>query len=404
MLPEALSNGLCSLRPRVPRLTMSAFLDIDAAGEVRKRSFARTVIESRRRMTYSEVRRLLEEPRADDEAQYGEVLPMLRRAAALREKLYDRRLAAGSLDLDLPEVLLRLDDRGEVESIDPAERHVAHRLIEELMIAANRAVAAELDAHERPALHRLHAPPELDTLEELRTSLAAIGITLPVTREALHPEAFQAVLRVAHGRPHEALVSTLLLRAMQRAVYSAAEGGHFALSLRHYTHFTSPIRRYPDLLVHRQLKRLLAGREPSPGIDRELPAIAASCSTTERRAESAERELRKWKKVRFLADRLGETFTGTITGVQPFGLFVQIDAYLVDGLVPIRNLSDDYYHFEPDRLRLVGDRGGRVGRLGAGRETVRGDADEAKRNLDFEVAGMPPPPERPANRRRRSVY
>jgi ribonuclease R len=355
-------------------------------------------------MTYTEVHRLLEAPHEGDEAGYGPILPMLRRADALRALLYERRLAAGSLDLDLPDVRLELDERGRVTAIEPAERNVAHRLIEELMIAANRAVAAELDANEKPALHRLHAPPGLDTMEELRAALAAIGLTFPASREALDPQAFQSVLAAAHGRPHEALVSNLVLRSMQRAVYSPVEGGHFALSLRHYTHFTSPIRRYPDLLVHRQLKRHLAGEEPSPGLAERLPAIAAECSRTERRAESAERELAKWKKVRFLEDRVGETFAATITGVQPFGFFAQLDEILVDGLVAIRSLTDDYYHFEPDRMRLIGESDGRIFRLGDTLDVVLVKADEATRNLDFEIPDMPPPRRSGSARRPGSVY
>ncbi len=404
MIPEALSNGLCSLRPEVPRLAVSALLDIDATGEVRRRRFATSVIRSARRMTYGEVRRLLEEPRPADEETYGAILPMLRRAENLRQLLYRRRLEAGSLDLDLPEVRLELDKAGRLTGVAPAERTVAHRLIEELMIAANRAVAAELDANERPALHRLHAPPDLEVLEELRASLSAIGMAFPSSREGLAPKALQKVLRQAHDGPHEALVSSLVLRSMQRAVYSPVEGGHFALSLRHYTHFTSPIRRYPDLLVHRELKRHLEGKGPDGDLAARLPVIATECSRTERRAESAERELRKWKKVRFLEDRIGESFAATITGVQPFGLFAQLDEFLVDGLIPIRSLSDDYYHFEPENLRLVGERSGRVFRLGDTLDVVLVRVEETSRSLDFEIPGMPPPSRRTTERRRRSVY
>ena len=227
---------------------------------------------------------------------------------------------------------------------------------------------------------------------------------LALCRGGADPESFQAVLRAAAGGPHEALVASLVLRSMQRAVYSPVEGGHFALSLRHYTHFTSPIRRYPDLLVHRQLKRLLAGQPSAEDLSARLPTIANHSSQTERRAESAERELTKWKKVRFLEDRVGEVFRGTITGVQPFGLFVQLNDYLVDGLVPIRTLSDDYYHFEPDRMRLVGESDGRIFRLGDEIEVILVAANQEARNLDLEVPGMPPPPARASGRRRRSVY
>jgi ribonuclease R len=205
MLPEALSNGLCSLRPDVPRLTVSAFLDVDSSGQVGRRRFATSVIQSRRRLTYGEVYRVLEEPRDSDQEEYGEVLALLRRANDLREALYRRRIADGSLDLDLPEVNLILDDAGEVTAIEPAERNVAHRLIEELMIAANSAVAAEVDSNEVPAMHRVHPPPDLDTLEELRTALAAIGLKFEVTREALHPSVLQRLLSHPFHLSHSAL-------------------------------------------------------------------------------------------------------------------------------------------------------------------------------------------------------
>ncbi|MDX1645277.1 MAG: VacB/RNase II family 3'-5' exoribonuclease, partial [Thermoanaerobaculia bacterium] len=296
MLPEVLSNGLCSLRPDVPRLTVSVFLDIDRDGEVVKRRFAKSWIKSHRRMTYREVARLLEEPQPGDEEEYGDVLAMLGRAQKLMRKLLDRRLAAGSLDFDLPEVDLQLDARGRVVEIHPAERTVAHRIIEEFMITANRAAARELDSHEMPALHRVHPPPDESTLEETKAALAAIGYTLASYQGGVNPEIFQRVLSQAHGGDRESLVSTLVLRAMQRAVYSAEGTGHFALSLGDYAHFTSPIRRYPDLIVHRQLKRILDGRRDDADLRRRLPAMAEHTRTTARRAESAERELVKWKK------------------------------------------------------------------------------------------------------------
>jgi len=401
MLPERLSNGLCSLRPGVPRLTLSAFLEVDRKGEIRARRFATSWIRSARRLTYEEVAGLLEGARKEDEAEYAEVLPMLRHARALRDLLFQRRLRGGSLDLDMPEVELRLDDEGGVTAIEPAKRTVAHRMIEEFMIAANEAVATELSKYEVAAVHRVHDPPGGQAYEELRSALAAVGYTLPGDLESLSPEPLQRLLGKVEGEPLQALVSGLVLRSMQRAEYRVDGGGHFALALGHYLHFTSPIRRYPDLVVHRQLKKRLADAVPdSAMLVERLGRVAAHTSRTERRAESAEREVRKWKKVRFLSDRIGELFNGTITGVQPFGLFVQLDDFLVDGLIPVRRLADDFYLFEVDRQRLVGEASGRVFRLGDAVEVVLSGVDVAARMIDFDVPGMPPPVRRRSDRPR----
>jgi ribonuclease R len=399
MLPEALSNGLCSLRPDVPRLAVTVFLDIDRQGKVVGRRFESSWIRSRRRLTYGEVTRLLREPAEGDAEEYGAVLRLLEDGEELMERLLRRRLDQGSLDLDLPEVRLRLDDVGRTVEVRPAERTVAHRMIEEFMIAANEAVATELTLSEIPAVYRVHDPPGPDSYAELRTALASIGFTLPDTMETLGPEPLQRLLAMAEGRPQQPLISGLVLRAMQRAVYRAEDAGHFALAKRHYTHFTSPIRRYPDLVVHRRLKSSLAEGDPgSSPVAGRLERIAEWASRTERRAESAERELVKWKKIRFLEGRVGELFAGRITGVQPFGLFVELDGILVDGLIPVRSLADDYYRFEEERQRLIGEVSDRVFRLGDAVEVVLAEVDAAARSLEFALPGMPRP------RRRRSGY
>lgn len=392
MLPERLSNGLCSLRPEVPRLGMSAFLELDRDGKVRRRRFARTVIRSHRRLTYDEVWRVLEESQPGDEAEYGAVLPMLRQAEELARLLHRRRVERGSLDFDLPEGDVVLDSDGTMVGVLPSQRHIAHRMIEEFMIAANEAVAQELDGHECPALYRVHDAPDPERLEELRDMLRTFGVQLPDELESLHPSALQEVLERVAERPEEALVSTLVLRSMQRAVYSPECRGHYALASRYYCHFTSPIRRYPDLLVHRQLKRVLAGtwREASERdlLAERLPAMGKRTSDTERRAERSERELIQWKKVRHLADRVGERFSGQITGVQPFGLFVQLAGYLVDGLVPVNSMDDDYYVHEPEQHRLLGERTGRRFRLGDTIDVVLTGVNERQRGL---VLALAPP-------------
>jgi ribonuclease R len=398
MLPERLSNGLCSLVPDAPRLTLSAFLDLAADGRVLARRFAETVIESARRLTYDEVRRVLEEPRPGDSAAYGAVLPRLIALRRLMEILNRARSTRGSIDFDLPEGDVVLDTDGTMVGVLPEERNVAHRIVEEMMIAANEAVAEELVTRGCPALFRVHDVPSPERLEELKDLLAPLGIALPEDLVDLHPEVLQGVLKKAAGRPDEHFLSTVVLRTLQRAFYDPECRGHYALASRYYTHFTSPIRRYPDLVVHRRLKALLAGRAEAEaaatGLVGRLPAMAVHASATEKRAEQSERDLLQWKKVRFLADRVGERFRGRITGVQPFGFFVQLDAYSVDGLVPIRTLGDDYYIYEAEAHRLVGERHGRVFQLADAVEVELTGADLRHRGLNLKLSGMPEPPAR----------
>jgi ribonuclease R len=401
MLPEGLSNGLCSLRPNVPRLTLSAFLDIDRDGRIVARRFAETVIRSARRMTYNEVRRLLGEPREGDAVEYGPVLPVLREMHVLMTILHHARLVRGSIDFDLPEGNVELGTDGTVVGVTAGERNVAHRLIEEFMIAANEAVAYELETRAVPALYRVHDAPSPDRLAELRDLLAPLGIDLRGNFDALHPTALQEVLSQAQGTPAEPFVSSVVLRTMQRAIYSPEPRGHYALATRYYAHFTSPIRRYPDLVVHRSLRALLRGGDALAerlAIADRLPAMGEHTSVTERRAEQSERDLLQWKKVRFLADRVGDTFPGRITGVQPFGLFVQLDDLFVDGLVPVRTMADDYYLYESDSHRLIGEHHHRVFRLADPIEVELTGVNLRRRGLDFKIAGMPDVPARPEGR------
>ncbi len=403
MLPERLSNGLCSLRPEVPRLTLSALLEISAGGEVVRRRFANSVIRSRRRLTYSEVRRLLEEPAPGDAAEYGEVLPMLETAHELMRVLNRNRIERGSIDFDLPQGNVILDTDGVTVGVRPADRTAAHRMIEEFMIAANEAVSAELVGHELPALHRVHDPPARDDLFELRQILKGLAIDLSGDLDNLHPSALQEVLQQVAGRPEEPFVSTLVLRSLRQALYAPESRGHYALAARYYAHFTSPIRRYPDLLVHRQLKALLAGRDAADDptlLGARVAAIGERCSFTERRAERAERIILQWKLVRLLADRLGEAFVGRVTGIQPFGIFVQLVDFYVDGLVPIRTLGDDFYVFDEAQHTLTGKEHGRVFRLGDEVRVILSEVDERRRSLNLRIEGIEEPPLRPRRRPR----
>jgi len=395
MLPERLSNGLCSLRPGVPRLVLSAFLVISPAGAVVESEFARSVLRSRRRLTYLEVTRLLDEPAPGDAGEYGEVLDLLRDAAEVMRRLHAVRLGRGSIDFDLPHGDVILDTDGYTVDVKPGQRTIAHRIIEELMIAANEAVARELEGRGEPALYRVHDRPSDDRLAELREILQSLGHDLPGDLSQLHPTALQELLGRVEGSPEEPLVASLVLRTMQRAAYDPACNGHYALATRHYTHFTSPIRRYPDLLVHRQLRSAVLGGDPRRAertlLAERLPGIALHCSRTERRAERAERTILQWKLVRLLAGRAGERFSGRVTGVQPFGLFVQLVDYFVDGLVPIRTLADDFYEYDAAAHRLVGRDRGRIFRLGDAVEVVLTGVDERRRGLDLEIVGMPEP-------------
>lgn len=391
MLPEHLSNGLCSLRPGVPRLCLSAFLTVDREGTIRRRRFAETVIRSTRRLTYGEVQRMLERPSRSDREGYGEVGELVFEARRLMRRLLQQRLERGSIDFDLPEGDVVLDSEGFTVGVQPEKRTVAHRIIEEFMIAANESVAAELSGHESPALYRIHAAPKASDLEELRMVLAGLGIRFKGNLEALHPSALQKLLARVEGRPEEPFVAFMVLRAMQRALYHPECRGHYALSSRHYLHFTSPIRRYPDLLVHRQLKRLLQAPQEEDAhqrvLSKALPAIAEHCSKTERRAEQSERVLLQWKLVRFLAGRIGETFQGRITGVQPFGFFVQLTEYFVDGLVPVRSLTDDFYRYEAESHQLVGRSTRRSFRLADEVEVVLTGVDLRRRGLELRLKG-----------------
>ncbi len=398
MLPEPISNGLCSLRPNVPRLTTSVFLDLDREGKVLHRRFAETVIRSNRRMTYTEVRRILEEPRESDLAEYGPILHALRDMHLLMSILHHGRIKRGSIDFDLPEGNVELGTDGTVVGVIPSERNVAHRIVEEFMIAANEAVAFELETQAIPALYRVHDSPSPDRLQELRELLKPLGVALKGELSTLHPGALQQVLAQVQGSAEEPFISSLVLRTMQRAVYHPECRGHYALASRYYCHFTSPIRRYPDLVVHRGLKALIRGEAQklaeSTALAARLPTMGDHTSTTERRAEQSERDLLQWKKVRFLADRVGETFKGRITGVQPFGLFVQLDTYMVDGLVPIRTMADDYYLYEAESHRLVGENNRRVFQLASPVEVQLTGVSLRHRGLDLKLVGMPEPGER----------
>lgn len=363
MLPEALSNGICSLNPRVDRLTMTAELEFDEAGVPKGKKFYESVIRSVERMTYTDVKKLILDEDPALSARYAHIVPDLKLMAVLAEKLRERRAEKGSIDFDLPEPQIIIDIEGRVEDIVKSERNIAHRLIEEFMLAANRAVAEEFSRLALPFLYRVHEEPGEDSIADFKEFLSAFGIRFSPEG----PKSFQAVLEKVEGRPEEKLVNHVLLRSMKQAVYSEENAGHFGLAFDDYTHFTSPIRRYPDLIVHRLLKLLLKkkyGAETRERMEAYLPSAAGHTSARERKAMEAEREIADLKKCQFMKDKVGEVYGGLVSGVTSFGFFVELKDWFVEGLVHVSMLTDDYYIHDDKRHALVGERTKRTFRLG----------------------------------------
>lgn len=388
MLPERVSNELCTLRAGEDRLAFTARFTVARDGGISDVDARPSVIRSRRRCTYGEAFEWLETPRDGWPPECAEFADSLELVAEAADRLGRARRGRGSLDFDLAEPQILLDPEGRTVAIEPRARNRAHRLIEELMVAANRCIATMLMEAGQPALHRVHDPPDPTRVEELATVLAEFGYVLDGDPRELRPGALQEILDRVDGRPEERLVATLVLRTMARALYSPEPRGHYALATDAYLHFTSPIRRYPDLVVHRMLLRLLREGGPVEPPEREqlekaLTLLGDACSSAEQRAEAAERMAVEWKTLLFLADQAGEVFDGTVSGVTDFGLFVQLDDYFVDGMIHISELMDDYYGFDEGRHRLVGDRTGRVWRLGDRMRVllVRVDLEEMRMEL-----------------------
>jgi len=393
MLPEALSNGICSLNPAVERLTKTVVLDFDDHGRVTHAEFHDSVIQSAARLTYTDVKRVLVERDAPARTRLGPIVPMLEAAERLCTRLQAHRRTRGSIDFDLPEAEVVLDLTGRPEAIVRAERHIGHRIIEELMLAANEAVARHLMRHKVPLLHRVHEPPDPDHVTELARFLAAFGIRLQSNPEAPLPRDFQQALDAATGRPEERLINTVLLRAMKQARYAAEPLEHFGLATAAYTHFTSPIRRYPDLVVHRLLADLLRSGRLSPEARQvwaeRLPALAEATSRRERVAMDAERTVIALRKVQFMQDKVGQEFPGFVSGVQPFGFFVELADYFVEGLVHIATLTDDAYELLSRSHLLRGRRHGSIFRIGDPVTVRVVAADPERQRIDFVLSSVP---------------
>jgi ribonuclease R len=352
MLPEKLSNGLCSLNPDVDRLCMVCDMSISATGAVRRYRFYPAVMRSRERLTYTRVAAALADPGGKDADGLGALLDPIQRLYALYKVLARARSKRGAIDFETIETRFVFDRQGRLARIDPVERNDAHRLIEECMLAANVCASALLQEKEHPALYRVHEGPTPEKLQALRDFLKGFGLQLGGGDKPRALDYAKLLESVKH-RPDVQLLQIVMLRSLQQAVYSPDNVGHFGLAYEAYTHFTSPIRRYPDLLVHRAIKAALDGGRYSPGKWTEL---GIHCSRTERRADEATREVEAWLKAYYMKDRVGEEFSGVISAVTGFGIFVALDELYVEGLVHVSELGNDYFHFDAARHELMGER------------------------------------------------
>ena len=386
MLPEALSNGLCSLNPEVDRLCMVCDMRVSQDGKVTRATFVEAVMRSKARLTYSQVNDFLSgNDKAIPKAAHGPV----RNLHALYKAFAKARGRRGALELDLPQIKFELNKDGEIERIRIESRNDAHRLIEECMIAANVEAAKFLKKNRIQALYRVHPKPDPDRFDELRLYLVSLGIKVPHP-DHIEPRQFNNLLQKVKDRPDSAAISMQMLRSLTHAEYTPDNIGHFGLALDSYAHFTSPIRRYPDLLVHRAIRHIIRGGKPGRyDYDRQaMIRLGAITSAHERRAEEATRDVEAWLKCQYMVDRQGEVYDGVVTGVTNFGLFVQLKELMVDGLVHVTSLPNDYYHYDAGRQQMVGERTGRTFALGEALRVRVQRVDMETRRIDFRLADL----------------
>jgi len=360
MLPEALSNGLCSLNPQVDRLCMICDMMIDQQGKVISYKFYPSVMESKARMTYTDVSTLLNETSPELTEKYKAIIPHIKNLESVYKILTKQRQARGAIEFASSETIMIFNDQGKIDRIEPVIRNEAHRIIEECMLAANVCAANFLIEHEHPALYRIHEGPTEERLENLRIFLAEFGFMLGGGDKPSIKD-YAIVIEKIKGRPDEHLLQTVLLRSMQQAVYSPDNIGHFGLAYEAYAHFTSPIRRYPDLLIHRAIKATLQ-KKKMPAAN--WHALGQHCSMTERRADDATRDVSSWLKCYYMQDKIGEIYEGTVAGVTSFGLFVSIDGIYIEGLLHVTELGNDYFTYDKARHAMVGERSQAIYRLG----------------------------------------
>jgi ribonuclease R len=419
MLPELLSNGLCSLNPDVDRLSLVCEMNISQSGAISRYRFYEAVFRSHARLTYNKVAAILgDQGKQGDELreQYRPLVPSLKNLKSLYTLLREARVARGAIDFETTETEIVFNDERKIEKIVPRTRNDAHKIIEECMLAANVATARFLDKHDLPALYRIHERPSPERLDKLRLFLNELGLSVGGGDEPT-PQDYRELAEAIKGREDADVIQTVMLRSMSRAVYSPQNDGHFGLAYPAYAHFTSPIRRYPDLLVHRAIRSVIRGPrktntvlradgakvEPpskwAPYTFEQMLEFGEHSSMTERRADDATRDVEDWLKCEFMSDKLGEVFDGTIASVTQFGIFVRLDEVYVEGLVHVTSLPSDYYHYEPEKHRLKGERSGMSYRLGDGVTVQVARVDLNDRKIDFELGDDKPRPKRQPRKR-----
>ena len=391
MIPHRLSNGICSLNPQVDRLTLSCEMIFNNKGEVLSHDIFQSVINTSARMTYTEVYEILEKDNQELKVQYAELVPMFELMKELAEILRTKRMQRGAIDFDFKESKVIVDEEGYPVDIVLRERTVAERLIEEFMLAANETVAEHFHHMDVPALYRIHEDPKPEKLQRFFEFVTNFGIVVKGSGNQIHPRALQEIVESIEGTPEEPVISTMMLRSMQQAKYSAESLGHFGLSTEYYTHFTSPIRRYPDLIVHRLIRTYLIEKDLSPATINHWKAnmddIAEHTSERERRAVEAERDTDALKKTQYMADKVGEEFEGIVSSVTNFGMFIELPN-TIEGLVHVSNLTDDFYRFDDRQMMMIGERTKRQFRIGDEVSVRVIGVKPEESSIDFEIVGM----------------
>lgn len=391
MIPHRLSNGICSLNPKVDRLTLTCEMEINERGVVVSHEIFESVIKTTERMTYSDVNKILVDQDEELREKYHDLVPMFEDMEELAAILRKKRMKRGAIDFDFKEAKVIVDDDGHPTDVVIRERSVAERLIEEFMLAANETVAEHFHWLELPFIYRIHEDPKEDKLQRFFEFITNFGLIVRGKANTVHPRALQEIIEEVQGKPEEMVVNTVMLRSMQQAKYYPENLGHFGLATDYYTHFTSPIRRYPDLIVHRLIRTYIIKGEMDPQTQEKwsalLPEIAQHTSKMERRAVDAERETDELKKTEYMEDKIGEEFDGIISSVTNFGIFVELPN-TIEGLVHVSYLTDDYYHYDERQYAMIGERTGNVFRIGD-EITVRViSVDKEERSIDFEIVGM----------------
>jgi ribonuclease R len=391
MLPHVLSNGLCSLKPNVDRLCVACDMSISTSGEVTQYQFYPAIMRSHARLTYDKVMKILEEKNQQLEKQYSSLLPHIKNLHQLYKVLYKKRCEHAVLEFETPEVKVEFGANRKIKRLYTTERNDAHKLIEECMLCANISAAKFLTKHKADALFRVHDGPNITKFANLKIFLNELGLSLgggdlPTSKD------YAKLIEKIKTRPDAHLIQTILLRSLSQAFYSPNNDGHFGLAFAEYTHFTSPIRRYPDLTIHRTICAVLNKKYPQKNLpDYEaLQNIGKNCSVTERRADEATREALNWLKCEYMLDKLGGEFDGIVTGVTGFGIFVELSDIFVQGLVHITTLDNDYYHFDPIRHRLIGERSGKIYRLGDPLKVKVVRVDLEEKQIDFILQNKKP--------------